>query len=91
MTTERSQQPRVSDEPAVLDQGGSAELIATLTVLAFVALAAASLFMTSPEGLDAASSRPLIESAMASEQPERPYHERYPVQAGGAQTDAPTF
>ena len=91
MDTDRSQQSQQSEEPAVLEQSGSAELIATLTVLAFVALAAASLFMTSPESLDAASHQPLIESAMVGEQPERPYHERYPVQAGGVQTDAPTF
>jgi hypothetical protein len=91
MTIERSQESQSSHEPDLLEQSGSAELVATLTVLAFVALAAASLFMTSPESVDAARSRPLTASAMTSEQPERPYQERYPVQPGGAQSDAAAF
>jgi hypothetical protein len=92
MNTERAQQTHDTDPPASLDRTGSAELIATFAVLAFVALTAASLFLTTPQSSQAsASPQPITDSIGANEPPERPFHERYPVQPGGAPIDPPTF
>ena len=91
MNTEHPQDTH-DTERVPLERTGAAELIATLTVLAFVAIAATMLIFMTPQSFQAAASpSPIIENAMANEPPERPFHERYPVQPSGAQTDAPTF
>jgi hypothetical protein len=92
MNTQQPQGTENTEHAAALHVGGSAELVATLTVLAFVAIAAASLIFVTPQSFEAsAGPQPIVDNVMASEPPEKPFHERHPVQPSGAQTDAPTF
>ena len=92
MKTERPQELHEAQQSSAADRRASAELLATVTVLVFVAITAGSVIFAMPQGVrSSGASQPIIENATASETPERPYHERYPVQTGGAQIDAPTF
>ena len=73
-------------------RGSSVELVATISVLAFVAITAASLLIATPQSFQAAASaQPTVETATVNEPAERPFHERYRVQPGAESVDAPTF
>jgi hypothetical protein len=69
------------------------ELIAVLTVLVFVLGAAAALLLVTPHSADPAprANPAVVSQAEAATPPERPFHERYPVNATGEPVDPPTF
>lgn len=74
------------------DGTSSAELVAVVSVLVFVAIAAASVLIATPQSFQAAASpQPAIENKTVNEPPERPFHERYPARPSGEHVDAPTF
>ena len=91
MKTERPHE-RETQETASVERGASAELVAAVTVLVFVVITAGSVILATPQSFQSLeTSQRIIESAIPKEAPERPYHERHPIQPGGAQIDAPTF
>jgi hypothetical protein len=68
--------------------GGTMELVAVIAAMVFVACGAA-LLLTTPSALETvanAASRELV-APLA----ERPFHERYPVNATAESVDTPTF
>ena len=70
----------------------SAELAAVVAVLTFVAVAAASILIATPQTFQAAASaQPVVQQSTVTELPERPFHERYPIRPSGDAVDTPTF
>jgi hypothetical protein len=69
------------------------ELVAVLCVLVFVMSAAAALLLVTPH-TSAPEPQPhsaVVSTAGAAEPAERPFHERYPVNATTESVDPPTF
>jgi hypothetical protein len=60
-------------------------------VLIFVVCTAASLLLATPSNLQAAASTPPELGNTGGNGPERPFHERYPVNAVADPVDPPTF
>jgi hypothetical protein len=75
--------------------GSVVELVAVLTVLVFILCAAAALLLATPQSAnpDLRSGGGVVNTAGAAPPPpaERPFHERYPVNAAGESVDPPTF
>jgi hypothetical protein len=71
--------------------GGTIELVAVITAMVCVACVAAALLLTTPATLEAAASTSSIGSVGNAHSAERPFHERYPVNATGDAIDSPTF
>lgn len=96
-TIMNTQQPQGTPAAAQFESAADrspTSVIATIAVLAFIAAAAGSVFLATPQSFES-SPRPqaLIDSANAapSEPPERPFHERYTSQPAGTPIDPPTF
>jgi hypothetical protein len=92
MNTERARQTNSGTQQETRDGTSSPELVAVVTVLVFVVIAAASVLIATPQSFQAAASaQPIVQNATVNEPPERPFHERYPVRPSGDSIDAPTF
>jgi hypothetical protein len=70
---------------------GAIELVAVITAMVCVACIAAALLLTTPATLEAAARTSSIDSVINPGSAERPFHERYPVNATGDAIDPPTF
>ena len=92
MNTERARETDRGTQQEAYDRTSSPELVAVVTVLIFVVIAAASVLIATPQSFQAvASPQPVVQNEHVNEPPERPFHERYPVRPSGDPVDAPTF
>lgn len=71
--------------------GGTIELVAVMTAMVFVACGAASLLLTTPSALQSVANAAPAAIVQPASSAERPFHERYPVNATAESADAPTF
>ena len=89
MSTKLTSQVASESLNVAVTGGGTMELVAVITAMVFVACGAASLLLTTPSALQSvanAAPTQIVQSAA-----ERPFHERYPVNAVAESVDAPTF
>jgi len=92
MNTERARETNSGTQQEARERTSSPELVAVVTVLMFVVIAAASVLIATPQSFQAAASaQPVVHNTNANDPPERPFHERYPVRPSGDPVDAPTF
>jgi hypothetical protein len=92
MNTKQYTEAAKDPQPETTTPGNAVEFIAVVCVLVFVACTAASLLLATLTNLQAATSTPPeIAGTPGSTLPERPFHERYPVNAVADPVDPPTF
>ena len=90
MKSQQNPEAANDQQPTTRSPSSAVEFIAVLTVLIFVVCTAASLLLATPASLQAAASTP-PELANSGKVPERPFHERYPVNAVADPVNPPTF
>jgi hypothetical protein len=92
MDTEREQDAANRKQQVEIGGGSAVEFAAVITVLIFVVCTAAALLLTTPRMFEAGASPPTATAGrMESWTAERPFHERYPLNAVGEPVDPPTF
>ena len=90
MKTETSTQAEQEQFGLKIGGGSPAELVAVVSVVIVAVCAAAAMLLNTPAAREAAPTAGIIDVSAASVT-QRPFHERYPVNASGEQVDPPSF
>jgi hypothetical protein len=91
MTAKLTSQAASETLNVAITGGGTMELVAVITAMVFVACGAAAMLLTTPSALQTVANAAPVELTQGAQTAERPFHERYPVNAAAESVDTPTF